>query len=190
MAAAPALAQSSDDEGSYFDPIVTDDGEPGWLASFVMDATSTASRLYTSATTDPGNASQYASNTAATFNANNSSIEAYASERLNADSSHDVFAVHFHDRAGNNATRYVVSTVSNGDYSDARMLTPSEFSDTDRTVDYQVELDWYASKNANAELEHFIMNYAKRGENVTKSYRAEMLAKYGGGITSGLWGDT
>jgi hypothetical protein len=190
MAAAPALAQSNSDGESYFDPIVTETGEPGWLSSLVMDATSEVSRLYTSVTTDSGNASRYAATTAETFNANNSTLASYASDRLNADTSHDVFAVHFHDREGNNATRYVVSTVENESYSDARMLTPSEFSETDRSVDYEVSLDWYASKNANSELDHFIMNYAEPNKNVSGTYRARMLAKYGGGITSGLWGDT
>lgn len=192
-----AFAQSSDDSGdeSYFDALVSDDGEDGYIESFTRgfaqqgaDISSWVSKTYASYTTDPGDATEYANATMATFNSNNESIAAYANDRLAVDTDHDVFAVHFNDRAGNNFTRYVVSTATNDTYTNARMLAPSQFGAANRSVDYHVTMDWYASSNANSELETFVEEYASTGDNLTSTYKAEMLATYGGGsVTSGLW---
>ena len=182
-----ALAQSSSDEGSFFDPLVSDSGGPGWFSSLWLSAQSEIAQRWASYTTDPGNATKYADGTMQTFNANNKSIAAYVNERLTVDTDHDVFAVHFQDRSGNNVTRYVVSTVANESYTDSRMLTPSEFDATGRSTDYAITMDWYVSSHANEELETFVTEYASTGENLSTTYKVEMLAKYGGGISSGLW---
>jgi hypothetical protein len=186
----PAAAQDSTDDSSFFDSLVTsDDGEPGFVQRLLLEVTSLGSRTVDQYTSSPGNATQYAEDTTETFNANNESIETYVSERLTVVTDYDVYAVHFHDRAGNNVTRYVVSTANTdaGSYENARMLTPSEFENANRSTDYEVELDWFVSKHANSELEHFVDEYATTGDDLSTGYKASRIAKYGSGINSGLW---
>jgi len=85
--------------------------------------------------------------------------------------------------------RYVVANASNGNWSNSRVLTPSEFNATNRTQDQYVSLDWYQSRNAAPELEAFVEEYAEPNENLSTGYRAKLLAKYGAPESS-MWNTT
>jgi len=187
-AVAPATVAADEDDGSFFDGLVSEEG--GSLGAWIASGTSGFSRWYASTFgDDDGNATEYAEDFAEAYNAENETIEAYANERLEADDNHDVFAVHFHDRDGNNVTRYVVANASNGNWSNSRVLTPTEFNETNRTQDQSVSLDWYQSRNAAPELEAFVEEYAEPKENLSTGYRAKMLAKYGAPESS-MWNST
>lgn len=193
IAPASVAAQSEeDDDGSFFDGLVSDDDD-SFLASagkWLAGGTSGFSRWYAKTFgDDEGNATVYADEFAETYNAENATIEAYANERITADDQHDVFAVYFHDRKGNNVTRYVVANASNGDWTNSRVLTPSEFNATNRTQDQYVSLDWYQSRAAAEELDEFVEEYAEPDENLSTTYRAKMLAKYGAPDSS-MWNTT
>lgn len=190
--ATPAAAQTdTDGEGGFLDALLTegDQGADGWVvdlgrsvAETVTEVTSAAARTFTAVTTDAGEADQYANQTAEVLTANNVTLETYANARLNASTDYDVFAVEFTDRSGETATWYVLADVVNGSYTDLQMV-----ESTDRTVDETVELGWYASRNAAGELETFLEAFASQDRDVSTTYRAELLARYGGDITSTLW---
>ncbi len=187
-AVAPAGVAAQEDDGSFFDGLVSEEG--GSLGAWIAEQTGGFSRWYASTFgDDDGNATEYANSFAEEFNRENETIEAYANQRLEADDQHDVFAVHFHDQEGNNVTRYMVANASNGNWSNARVLTPSEFNATNRTQDQYVSLDWYQSRNAGPELEVFVEEYAEPNENLSTGYRAKMLAKYGAPESS-MWNTT
>jgi hypothetical protein len=186
-AVAPANVAAQEDDGSFFDGLVSGEGGIGaWLAS----QTGGFSRWFASTFgDDEGNATEHADAFAEEFNAENATIEAYANQRLNADDQHDVFAVYFHDRDGGNVTRYVVANASNGNWSNSRVLTPAEFNATNRTQDQYVSLDWYQSEAAGDELDEFVEEYAEPYENLSTGYRAKILAKYGAPESS-MWNST
>ncbi len=187
-AVAPAGVAAQEDDGSFFDGLVSEEG--GSFGAWVAAQTSGFSRWYASTFgDDEGNATEHANAFAEEFNRENATIEAYANERLTADTDHDVFAVYFHDQEGNNVTRYVVANASNGNWSNSRVLTPSEFNATNRTQDQYVSLDWYQSRNAEPELDAFVEEYAEPNENLSTGYRAKMLAKYGAPGSS-MWNST
>ncbi len=191
-AVAPAGVAAEDDDGSFFDGLVDDDDD-SMLASagkWLAGGTSGFSRWYAKTFGESeGNATDHAKAFTTEFNRHNETIEAYANERVEADSDHDVFAVYFHDREGNNVTRYVVANASNGNWSNTRVLTPAEFDETNRTQDQYVSLDWYQSRAAADELDTFVEEYAESNENLSKSYRAKLLAKYGAPESS-MWNTT
>jgi hypothetical protein len=187
-AVAPTAVAAQEEDGSFFDGLVSEEG--GSLGAWVAEQTSGFSRWYASTFgDDEGNATEYATQFAETYNAENATIETYANERLEADDQHDVFAVYFHDRDGGNVTRYVVANASNGNWSNSRVLTPSEFNATNRTQDQYVSLDWYQSRAAADELDAFVEEYAGPNENLSTGYRAKMLAKYGAPESS-MWNTT
>ncbi len=187
-AVAPAGVAAQEDDGSFFDGLVSEEG--GSFGAWVAEQTGGFSRWYASTFgDDEGNATEYANSFAEEFNRENETIEAFANQRLEADDQHDVFAVYFHDQEGNNVTRYVVANASNGNWSNARVLTPSEFNATNRTQDQYVTLDWYQSRNAAPELEVFVEEYAEPNENLSTGYRAKLLAKYGAPESS-MWNTT
>ncbi len=138
---------------------------------------------------DEANATTYAEDFTNTFNEHNASLETFVSERLTADTNHDVFAVYFHDREDGNVTRYVVSDVENGSWTNARVLTPAEFDATNRTVDQWVSLDWYQSRAAGDELETFVDEHAEPNEDFSPGDKAAYLAKYGAPESS-MWNTT
>jgi hypothetical protein len=188
-AVAPTAAAQEDDD-SFFDGLVSDDDDDGGLGAWLAAQTSGFSKWYAKTFgEDEGNATQYAEEFTEEFNANNETIESYANERLTADEDHEVFAVYFHDRDGNNVTRYVVANASNGNWSNTRVLTPAEFNGTNRTQDQYVSLDWYQSRNAAPELEAFVEEYAEPDENLSATYRAKLLATYGAPESS-MWNST
>lgn len=186
-ATAPAAAA----EESFFGGVVADDGDDGYLnvpdvARSLAEVSGTVARqiatLPVVGDETDGTASTYAQDFTDSFNQNNRTIQEYANKRLDADTDHDVFVVYFNDRDGNNVSRYVVSNASSGSWSNARVVKT-----TNRTVDHWISADWYASRHADEELEHFVDEYAEPGKNVTQAYRARMLAKYGSGLNSSLW---
>lgn len=191
LAVSPAPAVAAEDDESFFDGLVSEDGERGWLASAALTltkATSGISRSWQDWTTDPGKADQYATDWADEVNDNSAEIAAYASERLDASDSYDTFRVDFADRDDGEATRYVVSDVSNGSWENLRVVTPDEFDDLNRTVDHTVTANWHVSRNAAEETATFVKDYVEPGESLSTTYKAAMVSKYGGGLESGLWG--
>jgi|GEM_PF-1006998 len=193
---APVQAQSED--GGVFDGVLSDDEEDASVLASVGDeitrVTSAALRYVDLAemavTGTDGQATEYADSVEERLHGSNESIRAYINERVSASADYDAFRVYFHDRDGNNVTRFVVATVDNGSYaSGPRMLTPAEFEDTGRTADHWVSLDWYASRHAADELDSFVTEFVTPGENVSRSTQARLLSQYRGSITSSLWGD-
>lgn len=183
---------AQEDEGGFFDGLISDDDDQGILEEagvWIAGATSGVSRTYAAYMGDEANASTYASDFETEFNANNESIEAFANERLTADTNHDVFVVYFHDREDGNVSRYVVSDVENGSWTNARVLTQSEFEATNRTADQWVALDWYQSRGADEELAEFVEDHAEPNEDLSTGDRAALLAKYGAPESS-MWNST
>jgi len=186
-----SVAAQSDDS-VFFDGLIADDDDQGLLEEagiWVAGATSGASRTYAAYLGEEANASTYAADFSTAFNEHNASLEAFASERLTADTNHDVFAVHFHDREDGNVTRYVVSDVENGSWTNARVLTPAEFDATNRTADQWVSLDWYQSRAAGDELETFVEEHAEPNKDLSPGDKASYLAKYGAPESS-MWNTT
>jgi hypothetical protein len=189
-AVAPASAATPAGDDRYFDALV--DADPvSWVTDAVIEVVAirgavqqTVARYQTS----PGNASQYASNTSATFNEHSTAITAHVSHRLTPTSEYDVFAVYFHDRHGRNVTRYVVTDVANGSYTAARMVTPAAFDARNRSVDYQVSLDWFAARHAATELHAYVTGPVAANESLSPARQAELVSTYGDGVRSPLWG--
>lgn len=191
--ASPVAAQS--DDAPFFDGLV--DGEAsivdtvaskaagfsGWIArqEFGLSVADLGDD------SDTGNATTYAESFQTEFNDHNESIETYANQRLNATDDYDVFVVYFHDKDGGNVTRYVVANASNGNWSNARVVTPTQFEDLNRSEDHWISADWYASKYAGDELDGFVEDYAKPNEDLTKRSQLTLVAKYGTGLESDLW---
>lgn len=133
---------------------------------------------------EAGNATAYAQDATTAFNNNNKTIADIANANADASTKHDVWVVYFHDRDGGNVTRYVVADVSNNNYTNVRMLTPSEFNDTGRSQDHHLSLDWYASRNADEEIQKFTDKFGSGDHNISRSYGARMWAEYGSGVES------
>lgn len=190
-AAAPPANAASNDE-TFFDGLV-EDSEVGIAEQALIQVSELTGWIarkdvpFVGSDSKPGNATQYARDFEQEFNQHNGSIESYASNRLNADTNHDVFAVYFHDKAGHNVTRYVVSDVVNGSWQNARAVNETEFQSLNRSVDHWVSLDWYQSRHAAGELDQFVTDYASTGDDLPAGYRAKLLAKYGA-PQSDMWG--
>lgn len=133
-------------------------------------------------------ADRYAERLTDEFNSESDDLAPYANDRLDFGANYNTFRLCLHDRDGGSATRYAVWDISDGEATNPRMLTPSEFNDTGRTVDWNISMDWYASKHAAEELDAFVEEFAEPDEDITKSYRTEMVGRYGSGLQSGLWG--
>lgn len=190
---AAVVGQSDDDEKSFIDAAVDDEDDDlsAMLARALAERTGGAAKFIARLTTpDDATAADYAANATETFNDENVTIESWANEQLEASSDRDVFRVCFHDRDDGAATRYVVANVSNGSWTDTRVVTPSTFDGLNRTVDYNVSLDWYASQNADDELATFVEKFAVQEQNISSAYRARKAATYGDSVESDLWGPT
>jgi hypothetical protein len=193
VAAPPVAAEDGEDD--FFADLAGDDDDDSVLPStrdvalFVAGITGGIARLDVPFVGDEptGNATTHAQGFTDAFNDNNETIESYANDRLTASTAYDTFVVHFTDDEGGNVSRYVVADVANGTYRDARVLTPSEFDATNRTVDHYVAADPYVSRHAAAEVETFVEDYAEPNETVPSSQRAAWLAEYGSGLESGMW---
>lgn len=197
-AAGPAAAASDD---SFFGNLVKpgDQGADGIASDVAVEVaglTGQAARLQatinvpfigSSTSTSVENATAYAEAATATFNSNNKTLVAIANANSDASADYDVWAVYFHDRSGGNVTRYVVADVVDGDYQNTRMLTPSEFGALNRTRDHYLSLDWYASRNADEELQAFADTFGDT-HNISRSYAAKLYAQYGSGVESDVLG--
>lgn len=195
LAAAPAAA--SHDEEDFWGGLAddTDDSSLGVeIARNIAAATSWGARQGATVSDifsgdSDTSAEAYADDFQETFNENNTTLEDYASERVDATEKYDVYRLEFHDRDGNEVTRYLVSNGSDGEFSNARVVDQSTFDDLNRSVDYTIEADWYVSRNAADELATFVDEYAEPNKNVTTTYYAKKKAQYGDGLESDLWGD-
>ena len=190
--ATPALAQEEDADGDFFGDLVTEEDAKSWAISgikLISKATGWVARTSDKYTSDESDAtaSTYATDFADEYNANSAEIESYTNQRLTATADYDTFAIHFRDQEDGYAQRYFVSDVANGNWSNTRIVDAETFEQTGRTVDYTVELDWYVSKHAADELDHFVDTYAEDDKNLTTTYKTKMVGKYGSGLESGLW---
>ena len=202
-AVAPAVAQTDSDEGGFFTDLVDgDDSEEddGSLAAAVAERAAgvygQAARLRASVSipfvdeeTSDQNASTYAADATTSFNEHNETLTAIANANVEGSTDNDVWAVYFHQKDEGNVTRYLVADVVDGEYQNGRMLTPEEFEATNRTQDHYLSLDWYASKQADDELEAFAEEFGAEGErNVSRTYAAKLYAEYGSGVESDALG--
>jgi len=156
--------------------------QTGGLAKFIAK--------YTAEETE-ANASTYADDLRGELNQEAGDLQGYANAQFAASTDHDVFRVCTHDQDGGAATLYLVSNASNGSWANTRAVTPSEFKQLNRSVDANVSLDWYASRNADEEVDLFVDKFADGGEatNISQTYRAKKAAQYGDSVTTGLLGE-
>lgn len=200
-ATAPVAAQSSGDD-PLFDGVLSNADENATtgqkVAKTMSDVSGSIARLQDTIAerfgfgdeTAEQNATTYANDFDQAVESNNKTIREYSNQRLSPGSEHEVFAVYFHDKDGNNVTRYVVTTVSDGNWTDGpRVLTPSEFSETNRSQDQWISLDWYASKHSADVTEEFVDEFASQDKDVTRTKRVSLVSKYGSGLKSSMWGD-
>lgn len=186
------VAAQSEDDSAFFDDLVAEDDDEGLLegtGTWFVGMTSGITRTITAYVGSSEAASTYASDFEAEFNDHNESLEAFANERVAADTDHDVFVLYFHDRNDGNVSRYVVSDVENGSWTNARVLTQSEFEATNRTADQWISLDWYQSRAAGDELAEFVDEHAEPNESLSTVDKAAYLGKYGAPESS-MWNTT
>jgi hypothetical protein len=192
----PAAAQSGSDtdDESFFDGAIGNAtgsilAQAGAVAAGLSSGLARDADPYLGE--DDRDAAAYASDATAEFNAESDDLQAYGNERLTFDTSVDTFRVCFADKESGSATRYVVLDAIDGNASNTRMLTPTEFADQEpnRTADYNILLDWYASKYAAEEIDEFATKFAETNENATQTYRSALVGQYGSGVQSDLWGD-
>lgn len=195
-AVAPAAAQS--DDGGILSGVVGEEDEDDpflvtvldRIAGFSNNVQKAVDSVQMSITGEDGNATQYADAVETTLEENNDSIRAYVNERVTAQDV-DAVRVFFHDRDGNNVTRYIVADTGTDNWiSGPSMLTPAEFENTNYTTDHWVSMDWFASKHADADLTKFVEDRVQPDEDVSDLRRARLLSKYSGSIKSSLWNDT
>lgn len=186
----PALADHND---SFVDGLVDEgaDSPTATFARWMAERSGQLARNYAALTADTEGetAEEYATDLKEEFNSERGDLTPYANERLDASTDRDVFRLCTSDQEGGSDVVYLVSNVSNGSWTDERMVSADTFATLNRTVDYTVAMDWYASRNADEELDTFVEKFAEDGTNASATYRAKMLAKYGGSIESDLWGD-
>lgn len=191
---APAVATHEDDtdDGSFVDGLVSEQCTWTEVACLTASNTGKLSKWYADLTTDTDGetADQYAADLQQEFNAESADLQALGNDELDASTSRDVFRVCLNDQQDGHAERYVVSNISNGDWTDTRMVNQSTFDSLNRSVDHNVSLDWYASRNAADELEAFDEKFADDRKNVSKTYHAKMVAEYGDSVQSDLWGQS
>lgn len=200
-ATTPVTAQSSGDD-PLFDGVLSNADENATtgqkVAKTMADVSGSIARLQDTLAEKVGfgdesgeeNATTYADDLDQAVESNNETIRNYANQRLSPSSEHEVFAVYFHDKEGNNVTRYVVTSVSDGNWTDGpRVLTPSEFDEPNRSHDQWISLDWYASKHSSEVTEEFVDDFATEDKDVTRTKRVSLVSKYGSGIKSSMWGD-
>lgn len=189
--AAPAAAQEEDD-GSWTDGLFEDTARS--IGDHISEIAGSLARGYEKRFgEDPGtNASQNVRSFAATFNdlaATDPTFGDYAEGRIEATDDRLTYEVTCSDRDGNQATMYVVADRNDTKFVNERMVTPSEFEDMDRTVDYWIEADWYACENAEEELNKFYDNFVLPDKDVSTSEKARIRAQYMSGVETNLWGD-
>lgn len=189
---APAAAGHAAGDDSFLDDFVDSDGETVVEEALRIAASAPGkvaklqSRLFDR---DDGDASEHAADFQTEFNTHNESTTAWVNDHVDADSDRDVFELVFADRDGNSATVYLVADVTDGDYANARVVDQETFDGLNRTVDHTVEADWFLSRHAASEFETFHSDFVDEDENLTRTYKAKMVSKYGDSVESDLWGD-
>lgn len=118
---------------------------------------------------------------ATTFNNNNDTLVNYTNKRVTATDEYDVIRLEFVDADGDKASKYLVSTVSNGSVTSAEMV-----DSTDRTIDSYVRLEGLAFDEADNELDAFVTTYAEQDETPKRSYLAQKYTKYNGDLEGTL----
>jgi len=118
----------------------------------------------------------------ATWNDNTTVLLNWANNRMTASTELDVLKLRFEGAQDSEAVRYVIADVNEttGEYEAVGIVDSVE--DMDLTVDEGCTLSDHAARNADAELAHFINEYAAQGENITDPYRAELKAEYFGTV--------
>jgi len=142
-------------------------------------------------TDDDANATTYADDLRSELNQESDDLQAYANAQFDASTDHDVFRICTHDQDEGAAMLYLVANASDGTWNNTRAVTSSEFSQLNRSVDANVSLDWYASRNADEEVDTFVDKFADGDEpkNITRTYRAKKAGQYGESVTTGLLGE-
>lgn len=169
--AAPAAADSDSIVSDLFD-----DDDDSTLDAVLGFASGLADRVTHSVTGDDEPADDAAESARKAFNADADDIQAWVNNRSTADSDADVVAVTF-GVDGESETDYVVADVDNGSYANLSMV-----DETDRDVDEECTLSGYAATNADAEVEHFVDNFAEPDNNMTNRYLSELAGRYASNV--------
>jgi hypothetical protein len=128
--------------------------------------------------------STLAADAASVFNTHSSTLVAYANEHVAASREKtglDTIRVEF-TKDGETATRWLVASVADGDFTAAEMVD----ADPGRTVDHYVELRDLVADNASDELEHFVDEYAEPNRKIDPGYEGRLAGKYGDDVDSSL----
>lgn len=199
------VAADSDDSGDPIDDWLTqvndanNDTEPGIIdritsfappglvqAAAVLDGQ--AARFYGNANPfadTPSNAEQAEAFEEA-WEANNATFEREINDRTNVSKSYDTHVVIVaHEDGGDAVPVYVLGDVDNGTVSNTRVLSQSEFNETDREVDYL----WVVDGDAQENLPQLVNNVASRilsGKSMGKNYQAKLGGRYCSGVTGAV----
>lgn len=189
-AVVPANAQTDDTgEDSVVDALFHDedeDGDTGGLQAIIGFANGVMAKYNPLADRpEQASADEYVGNVRSTFNSNNQTLMNWTNARATADGNADVVRMKFTDEDGNSEYLFVVADVNatTGNYTSAKAMNLTEFKSSGREYDMTYRLSPYASRNANAELETFISEYAAPGEDLNQSYLAEMAGEYRGEVS-------
>lgn len=185
FAAAPVQAQS-DEDTSVVDALFSDDEDDTDTWELIKSAASGLVDKYSPLADRPeeADAAEYGERLQTEFNQNSGVLMNWTNSRTTASTDMDVVRLKLTDKSGNTAYWFVVADVNSttGNYTNERMMNATEFRDLDRDVDTTYRLSPYASRNAAAELETFVDEYAEPGENVTQSYLAHLAGEYKGEV--------
>jgi hypothetical protein len=189
-AVAPAAAQQDDEEETFLGDVFEE--TTGGVFETIAGVTGEAVRAYEMRFGDNPemNATQTVERLSSTFNERASTSPTwsdYLNERVNATDSRLTYEITCTDREGNSATRYIVADRNGSDFVNERAVTPSEFAEMNRTVDYWIKADWYVCENANEEIKTVYRENVVPGEDISRTKRASLAAKYESGIETNLW---
>jgi hypothetical protein len=215
-AAAPALA-NTDTEASYADRMLGIDDEKAsvsWIDKTIAGTQGKLDGVVDKATTLTNfnhevSPEKKLRTVQRFYNEHSETFLAYANQRVNATGEHDVVKITFQYK-DLNATRYLVATVEDGNYTSARIQhSPSNIESSaklennsymvrleDGTIDHReslsVEVDdtltlkGQAVENAPRELERFYQSFIKDNEDASMRYLIRVGAHYQGDVESSL----
>lgn len=177
--ATPTTAAS--DDGLIGDLVDDEDDGRDWSATIWGTATGSAARAWGGVHgffADESAMSDEADAVESLYNEHADEFEAYVNERATATTDVDVVRIVW-DNDGESAERYLVATVSNGNYTDSEVVRS-----TDRGVDGTVTLDGHAARSSSDELEHLYDEYVEPGANVSDAdgYVSRLASEYGGSV--------
>lgn len=187
------LTVSADDndtgEDSVIDTLFTDEDEDGDTGLFTTERAVGFARgvvdRYSplSDDSDSAEADEYAADLKSSFNQNNGQLSRYANERTTATEDFDVIRLKVTDESENTEWLFLAANVTGGNYTNATMMNQTEFEKSERQYDATYRLSPFASRNAAAELDSFVTEFAEPNKSVTDAYGARMFGKYRGEIT-------